>query len=126
MRRDAKMKSNDMGTPKRVTYAQLEKQNKLGKELLMKVSKELTGAKNESRALYSQLQVANAMLAILIGENTRESVTISKELIQDVLKTKTVSWKETEDKGLQLFLTEIKTDAVADGGTDTEVKEQES
>lgn len=135
-----------MMNEKKMSYRQLEKQNRLGKELIMRVTKQLSASKEESRALMAQLQVSEAILAILIAENGRESVTITKELIQDVLSTKKVSWRETEGKDLQLFLQEVEinetNDTASEGasqdgednnsrssetsGEATEVQEQES
>jgi hypothetical protein len=114
-------KQSSLNEP-RMTYRQLEKQNRLGKELLMRVTKQLTAAKDESRALLAQLKVANAILAILIQQHLLNNpsdaygaITVSKELIQETLQTKTVSWKEAEDKALQLFVVEVANEDVKEG-----------
>lgn len=104
---------NTQGTPKRVTYAFLEKQNRLGKELLMRVTKQLSQKHREIEALTSQLKVSQSIIGMLAEADTRS---IDRAELSEFIKTKQVTWDLVDEgKAIQIIVKEADTEVDESG-----------
>ena len=83
------------GTPKRVTYSQLEKQNRNGNELLFKVTRRIADQEKVIEALIGAMAIQNMDIK---GTSRKDGVIVSKALISELVDKYSINVTETEDK----------------------------